>query len=88
MVWAGFQQNESFENLARELRNVLPGGNMKKPIPHITLARINSKKDSPNLILPGIEPFMVSVYQMELWESIVGDSHPEYKCLKTFTFKK
>ena len=87
MVWADFQPNESFKLVSDQLRNNLPGDSEREQAPHITLARINPKKDIPSLApLPTIDPFTISVNQMELWESIVGDSHPVYKCLKTFTF--
>lgn len=85
MIWAAMQECESFTRLALQLQSNLPGDSSKKPVPHITLARIKKGKKIPLPDLAEITKTSFEVRSIELMESAPGNSFPVYKVTRSFS---
>ncbi len=78
LLWAQFVDNPAFSALSYTLRNAFPGEETRKPLPHITLARIKQLKVLP-FDLPVIRKFSFQVNHVELWESHLQASGSVYE---------
>jgi len=88
MIWAQFEQNEYFRELAiNTCRILIPGQPIRKnPVPHITLARFNKPSYSGNIDLNiQIENGEIEVEEFVLWESIQKPKGVIYKKIAGFT---
>jgi len=84
MVWVTFHENNSFSDLAIALRENLNLNEKRKPLPHINLARL--KHGYPKN-LTGDTKFEMNTIpftKMELWESELTHSGPQYKVISSF----
>ena len=87
MLWAQFEQNEYFRELAiNTCRILIPGQSIRKnPVPHITLARFNKPSYSGNIDLNiQIEDGEIEVEEFVLWESIQKPIGVIYKKIERF----
>lgn len=93
MVWARFERSESFTEQViktkNELHSILERINpIKKPIPHVTLARIKRGK---RIDIFDIEYILINelwqIDKFELWESKLLPGGAEYHCLEKFSFR-
>lgn len=91
LVWARFQEHDSFTQLVRmvqqtlQVASPLAGGY----IPHITVARL-PKETRHHLKLPVLQPPVFPAYhvrQFSLWQSELGSPHPRYSVLENFTLQ-
>ncbi len=87
MIWAQFEENQSFESLSHKLRDMFPTGENRKPVPHATLARIKQLRSLP-FELPGIKAFSLLVDKLHLWESHLNSSGSEYSSVSSFRLAK
>ena len=96
MIWARFKDNVDYDTLAartiEELTFVLGKLETLKPIPHVTLARLNKDMEKPKT-LPYLENSpngeeVMEVTQMLLMESKTSQSGSTYKTLATFDFQQ
>ena len=88
MIWARFEQNEYFRELATDTcRILIPEQPVRKnPVPHITLARFNKPSYSGNIDLKTqIENGEIEVKEFVLWESIQKSNGVLYKKIEEFT---
>jgi len=87
MIWVNFNQSKKFNSLALFLRNELKDFTLdvKKQIPHITLAKTKNAKIS-QLESPRFDPIQID--QIDLMESHLFEKHAEYKIIKSFPFEK
>jgi len=88
MIWAQFEQNEYFRELATDTcRILIPGQPVRKnPVPHITLARFNKPSYSGNIDLNiQIENGEIQVKEFALWESIQIPKGVIYNIIERFT---
>lgn len=83
LLWAQFAENPAFSSLSYALRNALPGEETRKPLPHITLARIKQLKTLP-FDLPVIRKLSFQVNHVELWESHLQASGSVYEKLHSW----
>jgi 2'-5' RNA ligase len=83
LLWAQFVDNPAFSALSYALRNAFPGEETRKPLPHITLARIKQLKALP-FDLPVISKFSFQVNHVELWESHLQASGSVYEKLHSW----
>ena len=93
MVWARFERSvfftEQVKKTKSELHSILDQINpIKKPIPHVTLARVKRGK---RVHMFNIESSLINelwqINQFELWESKLLPDGAEYRCLEKFPFK-
>jgi len=86
LIWLTIEKNKDLENLAKNFgENNFLG--------HITLARIKEwifKKIDPQerLVIEKDFDYKIQVNSIELMESILKKTGPEYKIIKSFAFKK
>ncbi len=94
MIWARFKDNVDYDTLTaraiEELTFVLGKLDTLKPIPHVTLARLNKDVEKPK-ILPdlqntGNKEGSIEVAQMHLMESKMSQVGTTYNILATFNF--
>lgn len=88
LVWARFQESDSFAQLSRELTRLLAPKPPKeqKEIPHITIARFRKDKPAPK-DLPVVIPeqqMLLPIDTISLWRSDLKSPHPVYSILETF----
>jgi RNA 2',3'-cyclic 3'-phosphodiesterase len=88
LIWARFAPNEAFETLSRALAEAVgqSRNQPQHPIPHVTLARFRKDQPKPPR-LPVLQDWQVpemEVNSFALWQSHLGQPHPQYEVLKTF----
>ena len=88
LVWARFDPHPIFEKLNIELSEQLSQqpSSIKKPLPHITLARFRKDKPAPK-DLPAVKsesPIELTVNAISLWQSELASPHPTYKVLDSY----
>ncbi len=83
MIWAQFEENQTFELLTNKFREVFPTGKNRKPVPHATLARIKQLRSLP-FELPIMKSFSFLVDEMHLWESHLNSSGSVYSSVTSF----
>lgn len=90
MIWATFLKKKAFVRLSKLLSNTLELELEHEPVPHITLARI---KNLP--MLPPdyagydeVDPFIVRVNRIELWESTLQPKSATYQSIGQFNLKQ
>ena len=86
MIWATFQPNASFVQLAKAIDAVFNvERNLKDPRAHITLARFKYLQNPSRLVLPsGANTPEIAVSQMILWASVLKPEGPIYTSLHAF----
>lgn len=100
MIWAMGEQTESFTSLKDDLEKELSKSakirfipERKEPMPHVTLARIKDwewRRIEPEE-RPGVGErvnFEVPVESIDLMESVLKKSGPEYTILESFNLNK
>lgn len=80
MIWAQFAENKCFESLSFSFRKLFPTEETRKPLPHVTLARIRQLHQLP-FNLPKTKSFSFRVNSVELWESTLHESGAAYKTI-------
>ena len=89
MIWLKFKENYLFSSihtqLKEEMKAFVETPEARKPIPHITLARIKNK--NPVLLNPIEKLPKLIVDKIELWESITDSGGATYVNLKIFSLK-
>ncbi|WP_034256715.1 RNA 2',3'-cyclic phosphodiesterase [Adhaeribacter aquaticus] len=90
LIWARFQENKLYEELATKICAAMhaPPGAHGKFIPHVTLARFRKDTNKPqNLsIITSDEPPVFSVTSFALWSSELQTPHPRYSIIQEFNF--
>lgn len=81
MIWAKFEENKAYDSLCYALRKEFPTEENRKPLPHLTLARIKQLHQLP-FDLPKAKSFSFVVNSVELWESHLNASGSTYKIIK------
>lgn len=87
MVWVAFKKSPAFEKLALKVAENMGTKNMRKPVPHINLARSKTKIRSEKLPVHFPSPVKMDVNQIELWESKLSPEGSTYFPLERFTLK-
>lgn len=77
MVWAQFSESNSFNRFTISFRECFPTEEQRKPLPHLTLARIRQLRHLP-FDLADVKPFSVAVHAIELWESHLNSAGATY----------
>ena len=85
MIWAQFEDSNAFDSLCLELRKSFPTDEKRKPLPHLTMARIKQLKKLP-FDLPSFNIFSFAADRMELWESHLDSDGAEYKMIESWNF--
>ena len=80
MIWARFQQDEYFSDLSTMIKLFNKDVNkLKKPIPHITLARFNKKTNINEINLSNnFKTLEVKIEKIILYKSILKPSGAQY----------
>lgn len=97
MLWARFHRSFEFNELAAEIKKYLfpylpdleenaEGHNSKKPIPHLTLARLKTPLDSGKYFLKPYKMPPLSVTECRLYESTLIEGGPIYTLIETFPY--
>ncbi|MBO9698816.1 MAG: RNA 2',3'-cyclic phosphodiesterase [Sporocytophaga sp.] len=84
MIWVTFQANNSFNDLALAIREKLNLSEKRKPLPHINLARLKHGYLENPLGETKFEVVTIPFAKMELWESELTHSGPQYKVISSF----
>ena len=90
MIWGRFDKNEQFEQLVlkldKGLRRLLPSLKaMRKPIPHVTVARFRERNIAKTLNFENkVLHETIDVSEITLWESKLSPKGAEYLPLKRF----
>ena len=88
MIWAQFAESREFDQLCFRLRVAFPTEEKRKPLPHLTLARIKQLRQLPfdlpktKPYLPGGQAFSFEVNQLELWESHLDEKGATYEMIE------
>ena len=89
LIWARFSLDQVFEEISLALEREIGNSSNSHPhpIPHVTLARFRKEQPKPkdlpvekNLEVPEVE-----INTFALWQSHLGQPHPQYVALKTYT---
>lgn len=93
MIWVRYQRNKSFSYLAESIHNSLSKFmpinefHFENPIPHITLARFHSLKETSKIKLPETAFIQdMCINSCELWETVKTNGRSDYKSLMRFDF--
>ncbi len=87
MIWAVFLPNEHFIQLSKTLvgKFSVDAKKLKKPIPHVTLARFKYLNSPHRIVLPtSTEPLEIQVNTITLWESVLKPAGAQYTALQNF----
>ncbi len=89
MIWARYREQEAFASLANRAHRLLSewiplGEPRPRQIPHITLARIRSKKWNRAFPADMPRPQKLRVNELLLFESVTGAAEPVYLPLERF----
>jgi len=87
MIWVQFKENIAFESLCLKYREVFPTDEKRKPLPHLTLARIKQLKKLP-FDLPDVNPFSFIADRVELWKSHLHSDGSTYEQIASWMFKR
>jgi 2'-5' RNA ligase len=87
MIWAQFEDSPAFENLCLELRKSFPTDEKRKPLPHLTIARIKQLKKLP-FDLPSLNTFSFETDHLELWESHLDLDGAQYKMIESWNLRR
>lgn len=85
MIWSQGDDLLAFTNLCYDVRKLFPAGETRKPVPHITLARIRQRRALP-FSLPKAIPFSIRADAIELWESHLKDTGAKYEVAGRWQF--
>ena len=88
LVWARFEQHDTFEKLSQELTEQLceEEPSKKKATPHVTLARFRKDKPAPKdlPVVRSEQELELHVNGIALWQSELGSPHPTYSVLEAY----
>jgi len=87
MIWATFLPNENFIQLSKALvgKFSVDARKLKKPVPHVTLARFKYLNNPHRIVLPTErEPLEIQVNTITLWESVLKPAGAQYTALQNF----
>lgn len=92
MIWLTFKEVEPLNTMANLISEVLSNSPEHHFYPHITLLRMSEQKGNDIIAKQlvnrlQIEPFSISVRQIELWESIQTEQGRKYLSLVKFELK-
>lgn len=87
MIWAQFEENTAFEALCLKFREAFPTGEKRKPLPHLTLARIRQLKKLP-FDLPHVHPFSFIADRVELLKSNLSSDGAHYEQITSWMFQR
>lgn len=85
MIWVGFKESFEFEKVAVKISRSMGMDTIRKPLPHINLARSKAKIKSEHLPLYFKKPHQLEVDHLELWESKLSPEGSTYFPLESFT---
>lgn len=85
MIWIQFEENILFETLCLKYREAFPTDEKRKPLPHLTLARVRQLKKIP-FDLPHIHPFSFIADRVELWKSNLHADGAHYEQITSLIF--
>lgn len=86
MIWAQFEQQPQFDHLCTALSRIFPGDESRKPVPHVSLARIRQLHQLP-FELPGTPAYTLKVGTVALWNTTLLETGAEYQCLSSWKLK-
>ena len=87
MIWIQFQENTTFETLCLKYREAFPTDEKRKPLPHLTLARIKQLKKLP-FDLPVVQPFSFIADRVELLKSNLSADGAQYEEITGWMFPR
>ena len=87
MIWIQFEENTDFETLCQKYREAFPTDERRKPLPHLTLARIRQLKKLP-FDLPHINRFSFIADRVELWKSNLQTDGAQYEQITSWMFPR
>lgn len=85
MIWIQFEENAAFENLCLKFREAFPTDEKRKPLPHLTLARIRQLKKLP-FELPVVHPFSFIAERIDLLKSNLHADGAQYEQITGWMF--
>ncbi|MBA3647408.1 MAG: RNA 2',3'-cyclic phosphodiesterase [Chitinophagales bacterium] len=83
MVWAQFEENNTFEDICLKFRESFPTEEKRKPAPHLTLARIKQLHKLP-FDLPKEFPFSFIAHEIDLMVSQLHADGAKYELVKSW----